>query len=287
MKEYYSYLDNTPTHAYMKYLYKYPPAPYPYRDLVETNSRRTRKEFEYELLDTGVFAQDRYFDVLVEYAKETPEDILVRITAANRGQEAAELHLLPTLWFRNTSASQVAMPVERPEIKEIEGPRGTVLIAATHPTLGVYHAYFEGKVPLLFTDNETNNARTLSEAPERQPKAQGRYQQLRCAGQQSAVNPAQAGAKASAHYRLKVDPCGSVTVRLRLIDEGSVPQRTGTQADASLFGAKFDEIPGPAPTGGRRLLFLDNAPSASEDEARVMRQAGRHAVEQATLLLRP
>ena len=113
MKEYYSYLDNTPTHAYMKYLYKYPPAPYPYRDLVETNSRRTRKEFEYELLDTGVFAQDRYFDVLVEYAKETPEDILVRITVANRGQEAAELHLLPTLWFRNTWASQVAMPVER------------------------------------------------------------------------------------------------------------------------------------------------------------------------------
>ena len=102
VKEYYFYLDSTPTHSYMKYLYKYPQQAFPYRDLVETNRRRSRDEFEYELLDTGVFDADRYFDVFVEYAKADPEDILIRISVHNRGPETAELHLLPTLWFRNT-----------------------------------------------------------------------------------------------------------------------------------------------------------------------------------------
>ena len=108
VKEYYFYLDSTPTHSYMKYLYKYPQAAYPYADLVETNRRRTRNEMEYELLDTGVFNDDRYFDVFVEYAKAGPEDILVQITAVNRGPEAAELHLLPTLWFRNDWSAWIA-----------------------------------------------------------------------------------------------------------------------------------------------------------------------------------
>src|SRR5262249_1127669 len=102
VKEYYFYLDSTPTHSFMKYLYKYPHRAYPYSDLVETNRRRSRTEPEYELLDTGVFAEDRYFDVFVEYAKAAPEDVLIRIEAFNRGPEEAELHLLPTLWFRNT-----------------------------------------------------------------------------------------------------------------------------------------------------------------------------------------
>ena len=102
MKEYYFYLDSTPTHSYMKYLYKYPQAAYPYADLVQTNRRRNRHETEYELLDTGIFDQDRYFDVFIEYAKASPDDILVKITACNRGPESAALHLLPTLWFRNT-----------------------------------------------------------------------------------------------------------------------------------------------------------------------------------------
>ena len=102
VKEYYFYIDSTPTHSYMKYLYKYPQREYPYRDLIETNRRRSREEIEYELLDTGVFDDDRYFDVFVEYAKESPEDILIRITVHNRGPEAARLRLLPTLWFRNT-----------------------------------------------------------------------------------------------------------------------------------------------------------------------------------------
>ena len=102
VKEYYFYLDSTPTHSYMKYLYKYPQREYPYRDLIETNRRRSREEFEYELLDTGIFNDDRYFDVFVEYAKASPEDVLIRITVHNRGPEAARLRVLPTLWFRNT-----------------------------------------------------------------------------------------------------------------------------------------------------------------------------------------
>ena len=126
VKEYYFYLDSTPTHSYMKYLYKYPQAAFPYDDLVQTNSRRTREEMEYELLDTGVFDGDRYFDVFVEYAKAGPEDLLVRITAANRGPEAAELHVLPTLWFRNDWATWQARPAEKPILKPIKVPRGRV-----------------------------------------------------------------------------------------------------------------------------------------------------------------
>src|SRR5262249_21810411 len=122
VKEYYFYLDSTPTHSYMKYLYKYPQAAYPYVDLIETSRRRTRKEFEYELRETGVMDQGRYFDVFVEYAKAGPNDILIRITAANRGPEPADLCVLPTLWFRNTWASWVARPGDKPVLKRIEGP---------------------------------------------------------------------------------------------------------------------------------------------------------------------
>ena len=126
VKEYYFYLDSTPTHSYMKFLYKYPHAAYPYADLVETNRRRSRDEMEYELLDTGVFNDDRYFDVFVEYAKGAAEDILVRITAANRGPDAAELHLLPTLWFRNDWSKWIAesnRASEKPNLKQIDGAR--------------------------------------------------------------------------------------------------------------------------------------------------------------------
>ena len=127
VKEYYFYLDSTPTHSYMKYLYKYPQAAYPYADLVETNRRRTRNDMEYELLDTGVFDDDRYFDVFVEYAKAAAEDILVRITAVNRGPDAADLHLLPTLWFRNDWSKWIAesnRSPEKPTLKQIEGSAG-------------------------------------------------------------------------------------------------------------------------------------------------------------------
>src|SRR5258707_5744644 len=131
--------NGTPTHSYMKYLYKYPQAAYPYADLVETNRSRLKNEMEYELLDTGVFNDDRYFDVFVEYAKDGPEDILVRITAANRGPEAAELHLLPTLWFRNDWSAWIAASnraAEKPILKQIEAAAGTSAVVVTHSLLG-------------------------------------------------------------------------------------------------------------------------------------------------------
>ncbi len=241
VKEYYFYLDNTPTHAYMKYLYKYPQAAYPYADLVETNRRRTRNEFEYELLDTGVFKEDRYFDVFVEYAKEAPEDILIKITVCNRGPEEAELHLLPTLWFRNTWASWVARPSEKPVLKRIEGASGTGVIVATHPSLGVYHLYCDGDVPLLFTENETNNARLFPNFPNASPWVKDGINNYLVHNQLSAVNPDQTGTKVSAHYRLKVGGCQSVTVRLRLTDQASTTQRTRAPGDSFPFGTAFDE----------------------------------------------
>ena len=158
VKEYYFYLDSTPTHSYMKYLYKYPQREYPYRDLIETNRRRSREEFEYELLDTGIFNDDRYFDVFVEYAKESPEDILVRITVHNRGPEAARLHVLPTLWFRNTWSWGEDEP--KPSLREV----GSDAIQATHSELGDYWLHCEGAPELLFTENESNASPSLGPA---------------------------------------------------------------------------------------------------------------------------
>jgi hypothetical protein len=216
VKEYYFYLDSTPTHAYMKYLYKYPQAAYPYVDLVETNRRRTRNEFEYELLDTGVMDQDRYFDVLLEYAKASPDDILVQITVANRGTEAAELHVLPTLWFRNTWASGLTKTGAKPVLKRIEGPPETGALSATHPTLGVYHLYCDGDVPLLFTENETNNARLFPKFPNATPWVKDAINDYLVHGQESALNPDQTGTKVSAHYRLKVGDCSNSTFTMAI-----------------------------------------------------------------------
>ena len=158
VKEYYFYIDSTPTHSYMKYLYKYPQREFPYRDLVETNRGRSREEIEYELLDTGVFDDDRYFDVFVEYAKEGPEDVLVRITVHNRGPEAARLRLLPTLWFRNTWSW--GEDDRKPSLREA----GPGVIQASHHDLGEYWLYCDGGPELLFTENETNSAASLGPA---------------------------------------------------------------------------------------------------------------------------
>src|SRR5262245_55816486 len=239
VKEYYFYLDNTPTHAYMKCLYKYPQAAYPYSDLVETNKRRTRHELEYELLDTGVFDQDRYFDVFVEYAKETAEDILIRITVFNRGSEPATLHVLPTLWFRNTWASWVARPGEKPALAEIEGSRGTRVVAATHPALGLCHLYCDGDVPLLFTDNETNNARLFPAHPNASQWVEDGIDRYVVHGDEGAVNPDRKGTKVSAHYRLTIGPGHSHTVRLRLA--GNSSKSTIAAGIAGAFGSAFDE----------------------------------------------
>src|SRR6201990_3438975 len=166
VKEYYFYLDSTPTHSYMKYLYKYPQAAYPYEDLIATNRARTRQDYEYELLATGIFDDDRYFDVFVEYAKAGAEDILIQITVANRGPEAATLHVLPTLWFRNTWSWEAGQP--KPELKEIKAGRGPSVVAASHKELGERFLHCEGEPPLLFTENETNPAR-IAGTPNHRP----------------------------------------------------------------------------------------------------------------------
>ena len=153
VKEYYFYIDSTPTHSYMKFLYKYPQREFPYRDLVETNRQRSREEFEYELLDTGIFDDDRYFDVFVEYAKADPEDILIRITVHNRGPENARLRVLPTLWFRNTWSwgNSDGKPSLRQTLPGV--------IQASHPKLGDTWLYCDGDPELLFTENDTNMQR--------------------------------------------------------------------------------------------------------------------------------
>ena len=198
VKEYYFYLDSTPTHSYMKYLYKYPQAAYPYSALVETNRGRSRHDMEYELLDTGVFDDNRYFDVFVEYAKSTPEDILVRITAVNRGPDAADLHLLPTLWFRNDWSKWIAesnRAPEKPHIKQVEASAGGRAVAAAHPLLGEFTLSCEGDVPLLFTENETNHERLF---PGAGAKNESRYvkdgiNDCVVHGRQDAVNPESPG----------------------------------------------------------------------------------------------
>jgi hypothetical protein len=266
VKEYYFYLDSTPTHSYMKYLYKYPQAAFPYGDLVETNRRRSRNEMEYELLDTGVFQDDRYFDVFVEYAKDGPDDILVKITAVNRGPEPAELHLLPTLWFRNDWAFWIApsnRAAEKPHLKQIKGAAGTRTIEAQHASLGTYHLYCDGEVPLLFCENSTNNDRLFPGQPNAFPYAKDGINDAVVQGRQTAVNPAHEGTKASAHYRQMVGPGQSMTVRLRLTN----------QSLAAPFGPWIDE------TLAARLKDADEfyrsvtPPSVSPDAANVMRQA--------------
>jgi hypothetical protein len=209
VKEYYFYLDSTPTHSYMKCLYKYPQREYPYADLVTTNARRTRHDFEYELLDTGAFAENRYFDVFVEYAKADAEDILVRITVHNRGPEAARLRVLPTLWFRNTWSWGV--DDRRPSLREA----ATALIETNHHALGPRWLHCDGRPELLFTENESNGRR-LWGAPNAFPWVKDSFHSYVIGGDREAVNPERTGTKAAAHYALDVPAGGSQTIRLRL-----------------------------------------------------------------------
>ncbi|HTI39081.1 MAG TPA: hypothetical protein VL484_16070 [Vicinamibacterales bacterium] len=209
VKEYYFYIDSTPTHSYMKYLYKYPQREFPYHDLVQTNARRTREEFEYELLDTGVFDEDRYFDVFVEYAKSEAEVVLARITVHNRGPEAARLHVLPTLWFRNTWSWGV--DDRKPSLRQAGAGR----IEASHHELAQYTLSCDGSPELLFTENESN-AQRLWNQPNRSPYVKDAFHHYIVGRQRDAVNPARQGTKAAAHYVLDVPAGGSQTVRVRL-----------------------------------------------------------------------
>jgi len=221
VKEYYYYLDSTPTHSYMKCLYKYPQRAYPYDDLVRTNHLRSRLEQEYELIDTKVFEDSLYFDVFIEYAKAAPEDTVIRITVANRGIEAAVLHVLPTLWFRNTWwEKRATKPV-------VHGSRvgNTSIVSAAHPELGTYSLYCDSAPELLFTENETNSERIFG-APNASPYVKDGIGNYIVHGIRAAVNPLQTGTKASAHYRVQVGGGRSVSIDLRLAKDdkmGGVP----------------------------------------------------------------
>ena len=253
VKEYYFYVDSTPTHSYMKYLYKYPQAEYPYLDLVETNRHRSRDEMEYELLDTGVFDQDRYFDVFVEFAKNSPEDVLIRISVHNRASEPARIHVLPTLWFRNTWAADGG---EKPSLR---GDRGA--IQASHPQLGEYTLQCEGTPDLLFTENETNVARLWGQANP-SPYVKDAFHEYVVSGKREAVNPSKTGTKAAPHYVLEVPSGGSKVVRLRLSDK----------RDGDAF-AKFDQIFASRVAEANEFYERITPKSLSEDERRVHRQA--------------
>ena len=185
VKEYYYYIDSTPTHSYMKMLYKYPQNEFPYRDLVETNRRRGRKEEEYELIDTGVFNENRYFYVFVEYAKETPTDILIQITVCNRGPDTAPVHVLPTLWFRNVWTWWPEAP--KPFLRAVIPKNGVQAVAASDAELGDYFLYCEGNPSLLFTENETNNERIFG-TPNARPYVKDGINDFVVAGKQEALN---------------------------------------------------------------------------------------------------
>jgi Glycosyl hydrolase family 63 C-terminal domain len=212
VKEYYFYLDSTPTHSYMKYLYKYPQAEFPYDLLVAENRRRGKEQPEFELLDTGVFDDNRYFDVFVEYAKADAEDILIKISVANRGPEAANLHLLPTVWFRNTWSWGYSR--RRPELRRASVvPDSVVELNHHHP--GNRWMHCEGSPDLLFTENETN-FRRLFGVQNRSLYVKDGINDYIVNGDRGAVNPAHTGTKAAAHYKLTLAAGETVTVRLRL-----------------------------------------------------------------------
>ena len=238
VKEYYFYLDSTPTHSYMKYLYKYPQRAFPYADLMEQNRRRGRGEPEYELLDTDVFAGDRYFDVFVEYAKGSPEDILCRISIVNRGDEPAPIHLLPTIWFRNTWSWGRDTGHAPPRLRRGTIVQGASCVDLQSSELGRRTLVAEGEPRLLFAENETNAVRLFGAAPA------GRYvkdgiNDFVVHGRVDAVNPAEEGTKASALYERLVGPGETFVVRLRLTDAACAPG-VGTDFDA-VFRSRITE----------------------------------------------
>jgi hypothetical protein len=270
VKEYYFYLDSTPTHSYMKYLYKYPQRAYPYDQLVSTNRNRTRNDFEYELLDTGVFNDDRYFDVFVEYAKEAPENILVKITVFNRGPEPATLHVLPTLWFRNEWSW--SGDVVRPNLKELSTEGGARAIVAWHSEIGDRILHCEGAEELLFTENETNNER-LFHSPNRTPYVKDGINNYLVNGRREAVNPDKNGTKAAAHYRITVGAGQSQTLRLRLAEAAPATLPSTEKKQSVPFGSGFDATMQARQTEADEFYATVIPSSLTADATNVMRQA--------------
>jgi len=237
VKECYFHLDATPTSSYLKALYKYPQAEFPYASLVEENRRRGRDAPEFELCDTGVFDGDRYFDVIAEYAKAGPDDLLIRITVANRGPEAARLHLLPTLWFLNTwSWGRTGEGYwKKPRLRLESGG-----ILAEHESLGKFRLAADGPLKeWLFTENESDTERLWGN-PNSQPFVKNAFHEHVIRNRSGAVNPAQTGTKAAGHYVLDVPARGSVSIRLRLFAEESRLAEPFADFDA-VFAARIAE----------------------------------------------
>lgn len=255
VKEYYFYLDSTPTHSYMKYLYKYPQSEFPYEDLKATNKARGRGDFEYELLDTGIFDEDRYFDVFVEYAKAGPDDLLIEITAHNRGPDEAPLHLLPTLWFRHTWswAGGTAVPSLRQE------PGGH--LRADHEELGPRWLYCDADAETLFTDNDTNNEKIFG-SPNASPYVKDGIDRHVVGGETGAVNPDRTGTKAAVHHVLTIPAGQSATVRLRL-----------TAAELPDWTGDFDTVMTQRRTEADEFYDGITTPDTPADERRLVRQA--------------
>jgi hypothetical protein len=261
VKEYYFYLDNLPTHSYQRWLYKYPQQEFPYNDLVAVNRARGRQDFEYELLDTGIFDENRYFDVEVEYAKAGPEDILCRITVHNRSAEDAALHVLPTLWFRNTWSWAVEPSRPRPRLSA-DRSRHPV-IRAEHHDLGQFYLYAEPGADLLFCENETNTARLWGSEPGTPFPKDGIGDHLLHGA--DTVNPAEEGTKAAADTRLAVPAGGQAAVLVRLTREGPDRLAAPFAGADDLFTARRAEAD----------EFYDaiTPPTVSDDAKSVMRQA--------------
>ena len=261
VKEYYFYLDATPTHSYMKMLYKYPQTAFPYNELIQKNAARNRNEMEYELLDTGIFDEDRYFDIFVEYAKATPEDILVRIKIINRGPETAPLHVLPHLWFRNTWWDDPAVLV--PALRTLPALRNTPTIAAENCPLGERYLHCEHAKELLFTNNETNTERIFG-MQNRGPYVKDGINDYIVQSRRWAVNPKHRGTKAAAHYDLQIEPNGEHVIRLRF-------SNTNPTHRARPF-EDFDEIFDLRKQEADEFYGALTPSSLSSDETNVMRQ---------------
>jgi hypothetical protein len=259
VKEYYFYLDNLPTHSYQRWLYKYPLDEYPYGDLVATNASRSRHEMEYELIDTGIFDEDRYVDVEVEYAKSGPEDMVCRITVHNRSASPAVVHVLPTLWFRNTWSWSAPGPVPRIS----RAAAGVCAIRAEHPDLGVYHLHAEPGARLYFCDNESNTARLWESGDSpRYPKDGIGDHVLHGA---ETVNPDETGTKASAHRLLEIAAGGAASMKVRLTRSG--PQ----EISEALSGV--DDLIDLRRREADEFYEAITPPSLDGDSASVMRQA--------------
>jgi hypothetical protein len=268
VKEYYFYLDSTPTHSYMKYLYKYPQSEFPYSDLVNENRRRGRAAPEYELMDTGVFDDDHYFDVFVEYAKAEAEDILIRIQVTNRGPQHAHLYLLPTIWFRNRWSWGYGnpRPLMRRRMSAVDEVTDDATIEVDHFYYGRRFLYCEGAPALLFTENETNNQRLFGVANE-YPYVKDGINNYIVHGARDAVNPEQKGTKAAANYRLNLNEGASATVRLRFTNVEDAGD------GANVFGAGFDQIFAQRQSEADEFYAGVIPQELSEDAQSVMRQS--------------